>query len=420
MRPVRVTLALGLAAASVAALGAAADQPDEAGGVRVPGESLLLPADPLTQRQLHRTTDAVQDWAESGLPGSGGYAGTVIDAAAGRAQVYWKGEVPGEIHELVSRLTPPGLAVELRTGRYSRAEMTAAVERFTGRAAPDSWTSAGPNEDGSGITVTHDPATAERDAKTARTSLAERASDLAGLPVTVRAAGHVVPLSGGRQGDNSPYYAGSQVRTDKAAFCSTAFTGWKGSAKVVLTAAHCGPGRYYNGADRYIGDRIAANEGFDVGLVGTNGDGSGRVYDGSWSDARGTSRRVYGPGRNNVGDLVCLSGAQTGWTCDVKVTAVDVQAKGADGSVTKPVDVAESRGGDHRPIVAKGDSGGPVLANPYGAEQDMEARGVVVAGGSSSSVTCPPRSTATPTTCYWQVLYVPMTPIVRDLGFSLS
>ncbi|MFJ8038952.1 hypothetical protein ACIRBX_00375 [Kitasatospora sp. NPDC096147] len=416
MRAARVTLALALTAAAAAAVGAAAAEPPGSGGdpaLGVTGESLVSTAEPLTQRHLHTVTDAVQDWAESGLPGSGGYAGTVIDAAEGRARVYWKGDVPGEIRELVQRLTPPGLAVDLRSGPYSRAEMTAAVDRFTAAAAPDSWSSVGPNEDGSGITVTGPPAgPGDRSA--------ERASAVAGLPVTLRPGGPALPLAGSRGGDDSPYYAGAQVRTDKAAFCSTAFTGWKGSARVVLTAAHCGPGRYYNGSDRYVGDRIAAHQAFDIGLIGVNGEGSGRVYDGGWADGRGSSRRVYGPGRNNVGDLVCLSGAQTGWICDVRVTAVDVRAKGADGAVIRPVDVAESRGGDHRAIVAKGDSGGPVLANPYGPEQDMEARGVVVAGGSATTVPCPPRSTATPTTCYWQVLYVPMTPIVRETGFTLS
>ncbi|MFJ9519968.1 hypothetical protein ACIRPK_17125 [Kitasatospora sp. NPDC101801] len=418
MRHIRIALAVVLVAVGGAALGAAGG--DEGSVVR--GESMLLLSDPQAQLKLHRVTDAVQDWAEAGPAASLGYAGTVIDAPNRRADIYWAGELPAVVRELIGANSSPGLTVTVRPGAYSRVEMQAAVDRFVAAAGPGVWTSVGPKEDGSGIAVTYDPAAAGplAGARVSDERYAERAGALAGMAVTARPGGVTVPLSGGRRVDTAPYYAGAQVRTSTADFCSAAFTGWKGAARVQLTAGHCGAGRYYSGADRYIGDRIAVDAGLDVGLIGINGDGGVRFYDGRWSDTGGSSRRVYGSGRNNVGDLVCLSGAQSGWVCDVKVTSVDVRTKDAAGAVTTPVDVAESRGGDHRPIVAKGDSGGPVLADPSGPGEDMAARGVVIAGGSSTEVGCPANSTATPTRCYWQVIYVPMTPIVSRLGFSLS
>ncbi|MEV7028536.1 hypothetical protein [Kitasatospora sp. NPDC093558] len=114
--------------------------------------------------------------------------------------------------------------------------------------------------------------------------------------------------------------------------CSSGVPGWVNRKRVLLTAAHCGGGRYYNGTGAYIGDLYAIGDGLDVGMIAINGNGGGRFYDGAWSDGSGSSRRTYGAGRNNVGDLICLSGAQSGWKCDVEVRKVDVETTNDEGA----------------------------------------------------------------------------------------
>ncbi|MEV7598647.1 hypothetical protein AB0O91_14820 [Kitasatospora sp. NPDC089797] len=417
MRRSRLVLSLALFAVTASALVAADAAPDEE-----PVRSVSLPVlrDPQAQAKLHRMTDPVQDWVESGAPAADGYAGTVIDASDQHADLYWKGEAPAEIRTLLDANANPGYTVDIHRSPYSRAEMRAAIDRFTAAVAPEEWTSIGPQEDGAAIAITYEPTKATRltGGATADQAYARKAAELAGMPVTATVDGVPGALSGSRHSDSAPYYAGAEVNTGKASFCSTAFSGWKDRTKVLLTAAHCGNGRYYNGTGGYIGDLYAIGDGLDVGMIAINGNGAGRFYDGAWSDGSGSSRHTYGAGRNNVGDLVCLSGAQSGWKCDVEVKKVDVETTNDEGTKIKPVDVAESKGGDRRAIGAKGDSGGPALANPSGANGDMEARGVIVAG--QSEVGCPAGSTAHSTTCYARVMYVPMTPVVNQMGFSIS
>ncbi|MFD7579224.1 hypothetical protein [Kitasatospora sp. NPDC059817] len=419
MRRSRLLLSLALSAVTASALVAADAAPDGQDGP-VPSVSLPVLRDPQAQQKLHRMTDPVQDWVESGDRAADGYAGTVIDASNQHADIYWKGGAPAEVRALLDANAGPGYTVDVHQSPYSRAEMRAAIDRFTAAVAPETWTSIGPQEDGTAIAITYVPTKAPRPTGGATTEQAysRTAAEIAGMPVTATVEGIPAALSGSRHSDSAPYYAGAEVNTGKASFCSTAFSGWKDGTKVLLTAAHCGSGRYYNGTSGYIGDLYAIGDGLDVGMIGINGNGAGRFYDGAWSDSGGSSRRTYGVGRNNVGDLVCLSGAQSGWKCDVEVKKVDVETTNDEGTKIKPVDVAESKGGDRRAIGAKGDSGGPALANPSGANGDMEARGVIVAG--RSAVGCPAGSTAHSTTCYAQVLYVPMTPVVSQMGFSIS
>ncbi|GAA1158521.1 hypothetical protein F4556_000351 [Kitasatospora gansuensis] len=204
MRPVRLVLALTLTVVAAAALGAASGGDDD--GPTVRAEPMVLLADPQAQRKLHLVTDAVQDWAESGARDSGGYAGTVIDSPNRRADIYWKGPVPSAVTELIEAKVSPGLTVALRPGAYSRNEMTSAIDRFTTAARPETWTSVGPKEDGSGIAITYDPARAGRFTEGEPTAerYAERAAALAGLPVTARQGSAAVPLSGSRGADVSP------------------------------------------------------------------------------------------------------------------------------------------------------------------------------------------------------------------------
>ena len=140
MRRSRLLLSLALSAVTASALVAADAAPDE------PIRSVRLPVlrDPQAQQTLPRMTDPVQDWVESGDPAADGYAGTVIDAWNQHADIYWKGEAPTKVQALLGANASPGFTVDVHRSPYSRAEMRAAIERFTAAVAPGAWTSIGP------------------------------------------------------------------------------------------------------------------------------------------------------------------------------------------------------------------------------------------------------------------------------------
>ncbi|MFF2079665.1 trypsin-like serine protease [Kitasatospora sp. NPDC058162] len=388
----------------------------------VASQRMDLPIDPAAQQKLHRMTDPVQDWVESGAPEAEGYAGTYIDAPNLRADMWWKGEVPARARELIDVNSTPGLRVRLLPAPYSRADIRHSIDVFTKKAPEGTWNSVGPKEDGTAISVTYDRTGAARAVRGTPTPGAyERwAEEIAGIPVTATLSGAIVNTSGRRSADHSPYYAGAELRSPKPSFCSTAFSGFRDHARVVLTAAHCGNGKYYTGNGDYLGTLDYAGSGIDIAMIGTGaGQGDAHLYDGGWSDGSGSSRRFYGPGRNNAGDIVLTSGAMSGWHDNLRITDVDKETSNEDGEHVKPVDFAAPAGGERRVAVAKGDSGGPVVANPQGSDNAMEARGVIIGG--ADTMTCPAGSTAwDSTTCFSHVVYVPMGQIVSQMNFSMS
>ncbi|MDH6577338.1 hypothetical protein [Kitasatospora sp. MAP5-34] len=104
----------------------------------------------------------------------------------------------------------------------------------------------------------------------------------------------------------------------------------------------------------------------------------------------------------------------------MELTGVDGRMPNEHGDVISPVDTGEHQSG-HAIVVAQGDSGGPVVADPSGPQASMTARGIIVAAAEDTQIPCSAGSdTAIGSTCFWQVLCVPMTPIVDTFNFSIS
>lgn len=376
------------------------------------------------QHQLHTVADPIQDLVDHKAAGTDGYAGIVMDPARQTMHLYWKGVLPDLVQTLVNTI-PTGYHVAVEPAAYTRQEMTAAIDRFTASAkgASGEWTSVFPQPEGTGIEISYNPATSHRTAGPNPTTdaYAKNAASIAGIPVTSHQSPGFTRLDGTRHDARSPWFAGAELQTPANQFCSTGFAGWRDKTRVILTASHCGTsGDYRTGTGAVIGTAADSNTSIDITMIRIAGTQGARFFDSAWNNSAGSSRAVYGPGRNNKGDSVCTSGAMSGWHCDILVTNVDGQSSDENGRITKPVDVAEHQGG-HAIVAAGGDSGGPVVANPSGPNGDMEARGIIVGGGHDTKIGCTAGTdTALATTCYWQVLYVPMTPIVDGMGFSLA
>ncbi|MFF2078371.1 hypothetical protein ACFVXG_26895 [Kitasatospora sp. NPDC058162] len=105
----------------------------------------------------------------------------------------------------------------------------------------------------------------------------------------------------------------------------------------------------------------------------------------------------------------------SGVHCGLKATQTEF-ATSVEGTWHTDLDVAERTDGNTI-AVAQGDSGGPVFASVTGGE-DMQARGVIVAGG-GQKVICSPVANGRPY-CYDTLLYTPISPVIDKFGLSLA
>ncbi|MFI9163129.1 hypothetical protein [Kitasatospora aureofaciens] len=369
------------------------------------------------QRALEQLADAVTGVPEHRRATVPGYAGHTIDPERGILTLFWHGDVPERVSGLLEH-PPAGVTARVRQAPYTLRHLREARDRLVAAAARGEadavWNGAGPAADGTGLNVTYTPDTTGRRRAPTGERIAAHAAEVAGVPVTAAPAA-TPAATATRHSDASPWSAGAELTAPGNAFCTSGFGAWRDKTPVLLTAAHCGTsGTYKTGTGTTIGTAAVSDTGLDITIINTDGTPSGRFYDGTWDNASGYSKRVIGAGHNSVGGLVCGSGAMSGVHCDLKVTKTDYAAS-VEGTWHKDMDVAE-RTDSGTIAVAQGDSGGPTFASINGGE-DMQARGIIVAGG-GQKVVCSP--TAARTTCYDTVLYTPISPIIDKFGLSIA
>ncbi|UKZ02674.1 S1 family peptidase (plasmid) [Streptomyces viridifaciens] len=369
------------------------------------------------QTALEQFADAVTGVPEHRRVTVAGYAGHTIDPGLGLLTLFWHGDVPERVSNVLAH-PPAGIIATVRQAPYTLQELCEARDRLVVAAARGEadavWNGVGPAPEGTGLTVTYTPAINGGHRMLTGERVAARAADIAGVPVT--AAPATAPAATAtRHSDANPWSAGAELTTPGNAFCTSGFGAWRDKTPVLLTAAHCGTsGTYKTGTGTVIGAASDADTGLDITVINTNGTPSGRFYDGAWDNASGYSKRVFGAGHNSVGGLVCGSGAMSGVHCGLKVTQTEYAAS-VEGTWHKDMDVAE-RTDSGTVAVAQGDSGGPVFASINGGE-DMQARGIIVAGGGQKAVCSP---TAARTICYDTVLYTPISPVIDRFGLSIA
>ncbi|MFJ1936850.1 hypothetical protein ACIOGZ_29850 [Kitasatospora sp. NPDC088160] len=374
-------------------------------------------------RLADQITAAVPENRRADIPG---YAGLTVDPEQGLLTVYWHRDVPERVTRLIAH-PPAGITAQVQSAPYSLGQLRAARDRLVAAAARGEadavWTVVGPAADGTGLSVTYTPAQSLATVRTAAGAaeherVALRAAELAGLAV-VAEPGLAPQAAGTRHSDASPWSGGAQLTTPGGDFCSSAFGGWRGKTAVLLTAHHCGAaGDYKSGTGAVVGSVSDSNSDLDTAVVSLKGTPSGQFYYGGWDNAQGERRRTVGAGRNNVGSLVCDSGSMSGAHCALKITKTDTSTN-VDGVWRSDLDYA-TRTDDHTIAVAQGDSGGPVVASVNGGD-DMQARGIISAGG-GSTVTCKwgTDTAARNVTCWDTVVFVPIGPVVDKFGLSLA
>jgi hypothetical protein len=265
--------------------------------------------------------------------------------------VYWKGDLPGEVEAEIARQREAGVDVVVTPAPYSSSELRAAqklivdsADRYPGLSvlAPR------PEADGLVAYVT-DPKKAQNFEFP--------------VPVTIE-SGEALPLFG-RNDDTPPFWGGASVRINGGG-CTTGFAVKQmligEISRGILSAGHCDPSghaTWTTPTGRVLGTTTRVVPWSDTAYVRTSS--AGRVYTGPVGST--TSKAILGPVPNFPGQFVCTEGAATGEHCFVQNFFVGAVTF-VNGWPVFGVTLATNITGGF--AAGQGDSGGPVImsSNP--------------------------------------------------------
>lgn len=228
--------------------------------------------------------------------------------------VWWKGAVPAEVSQEISRASVP---VEVRAAAHSRRELESAAEVVSAQMRADAKSpihTVMVPIDGSRVIAAADRADA------AVNTLA------AGVPVEVVVRERIHPMAGpatryndGWAGNNpAPFSGGGAIlNEDNRRRCTAGFGVQDiAGAQFLLTAGHCGRvnGAWTNGnRSRSVGTVRHENVGHDLMLIATSADNW--MWDGG-AETNNFTKRVDGWAEARPGFAVCHSGSTSGAVCN--------------------------------------------------------------------------------------------------------
>jgi hypothetical protein len=380
---VALLLVVGAAATSSVAASEAPPQITEHSGDDPLGiESYIPTADQLKQvsskvlEQNQELIDQLADKVRSLDEAGHGLSGIVTNPATGTFTVWWSGEPPAQLKDLAGK--SESIVFEIREGGWPREDLLARVQDVFFPASGDRPLGEGTvsvRQDGTAVVaspVSADWFTDEMDAN--REVLAKRM----GVPI-IWVLGNPSFSAANRQNDNMRGGVGALIGPDNdLGYCSIGFAVLDGPYGRLLSAAHCNTGgnrRWQTGNGN--GLIVPPNSNAPV-VLGADSilldpvDGTrGKVYKGGYFGQ--DVRSVVGTAVNNVGDVVCTSGANTGQHCDLTVIDDSVSQTCVDGYSYTCVNIAARAPVGERAL-AQGDSGGPVYTTNG---NDARARGII-------------------------------------------
>ena len=348
------------------------------------------------QIPLDRAADRIESATKS--TSASGLGGFIVDAAAKTLNVYWKGAVPATVRAEESAAVGSGIKISVHPAAFTLRQLEAERDRLatlhiTGKASGPRVVAIGPKADGSGLEVgvAGTPAGSGKAVQQALTGITSK--------VSISAVASEGPVATSRYGDTSPYWGGSymerQVDATHFASCTTGFplkTSYSGQPKVMLTAAHCGQGFWYNGTGFGINSLMGGtfpdeDRTHDAMIVAMPT--AGRQYDGGSiaGEAAQFSKPIRGQFGNRTGDSICTSGSFSGANCGITVAATgQTITMGGFGTVKNMVRAEKN---DRTASVGNGDSGGPAFSLTSDAT-GVYARGTIsaISGNQADWRTC--------------------------------
>ena len=320
-----------------------------------------------------------------------GFAGVEVSPETGTLKVFYKGSLDTATSAAIGK-AKSSVKVVVTRATYSQAELIAAASQL---AKTKGVTSVSPIHDGSGLDV--GLADVRPVARTAlRSSVRLVVSD-----VPVR------PFATSRGDDSTPYWGGARWNG-----CSTGFAVNHVGYTRMLSAGHCGSNGQsaYDGGGQYMGGIYSDNNYRDTLLVNTRS--AGRIYDGGVGVGE-FSKPVIGWQYNYVGDYLCQSGAYSGATCNIKVTAVN-QFVTLSGTTMYPLVRVEQV--SRRAWAGQGDSGGPVFNLAWWDYGKTYARGTVSGGDGSTATAC---QGVQGRLCSWRGWFAPIDVALNERGATI-
>ncbi|MFD7836144.1 hypothetical protein [Streptomyces sp. NPDC059761] len=318
-----------------------------------------------------------------------GYSNIVVSAKDSGYTLYWKGEVPLAITNLVESQRKQGLRVSVQDANYSRTELEAKAQSIAQPGASvggNPITSVGPSNDGNALDIAVAPSAfvipgsqqeldaLERD-RSALTSLT------GGIPVNISAKESATPVAlKPKVGPDMTRYQESKYWTGGAGigapnYCTAGFTVVDplNNIKYMTTAAHCvnkvGEVVKNGNKDTTLGKVVDIQPLNDSALIAIDPHTTGTptVYsEYGIAGPHGMSRVVRYSGRAFVGELLCADGALTGEQCGGLVKQVGSWEWDKKYQMYRIVDKISQVAG--RNMAGSGDSGGPVYAGRQSAE----------------------------------------------------
>ncbi|MFC5263813.1 hypothetical protein ACFPJ1_16995 [Kribbella qitaiheensis] len=236
---------------------------------------------------------ALSDWLEE-HPSAAGKGGVAISDDLTKVNVYWKGTAPPDLESLATTQPAP---VSFRSAAYSNNELSATSQMLIDYL-PGMVTSAGPNQDWSGVVVTLK--------SSAPANTMTLLSSATTTPITSLGADEPEPAA--RNNDYAPWFGGSLITGPQT--CTTGVAAYAGPYSYVTTAYHCGSGTFYNydSPRATVGAVTARNAAHDIQVIRTSSNYF--IWDGAWNS--GTASAVYRAAAPVLNMRVWLSGGISG------------------------------------------------------------------------------------------------------------
>ncbi|MFE3996221.1 hypothetical protein ACFXPW_31745 [Streptomyces goshikiensis] len=339
----------------------------------------------LLREQISRAANDLYDTAHKD-PDTG-YSNIVVSAQDGGYTLYWKGEAPSAITQLIETQRTQGLRISVQDAKYTRKELedkAQAVARPDATVGGDTITSVGPSNDGNALDVTIEPASfvipgSQQELDGLENDRSALASLTGGVPVKVTkmAAGTptvLVPKAPDMTRYEANGYLPGGAGIGSPNYCTTGFTVVDPltQVKYMTTAAHCvnriGETVKNGNKDKVLGTVADIQEYNDSALIALapNTKTAPTVYsEYGLGGPPGLTRVVRNSGRTFVGELLCADGALMGEQCGGKVVALGRQVWDKKHQHYRLLDKVEQVAGRH--MAGAGDSGGPVYAGRAGA-----------------------------------------------------
>ncbi|WP_031064409.1 hypothetical protein [Streptomyces sp. NRRL WC-3742] len=320
-----------------------------------------------------------------------GYSNITVSVKDQGYTLYWKGELPKNVRDLVAAQRARGVAVSVVPSRFTAEELKErahAIITSDVRVNGAEIISAGPSEDGNSLKIGIDSAQLAARGEN-REALGDAAaipdSLTRGIPVAL-APEEAAHDTGLREADNSPWFGGALIKTvkdGKAGLCTSSFGAkWPkeyNPAKIdqyyLITAAHCVSAHttVRSGNGVVIGevkDQIAL---YDSAFILVDKASPWFYTGGPVRSASQYPSKFTGPGFLYNGMDYCVSGALTGEVCGGRAVATG-QEKKIDGNTRVVAELDQLAGNN---MAGKGDSGGPVYS--YGTQGTKFAVGILSA-----------------------------------------